>query len=151
MAAGELLVSLQTFLSNGEGVFPDKGRNGYLDPFLPGPLMRATVAGRKTATLAQEAVDLFPLGMLGLAEARRSLVGGVAEHCPHCRPFPEGFSLPGPNTPRVEPSRDLPYAQRFLCIPAIHVPYYYCLIFDDVVVGGGGFGLAVRARCPRAC
>src|SRR3990170_6963229 len=151
MTARELFVFFYPLLRKTKDIFTDNGRDRNLDPLLLRPFTGSTIAGRITATLTQRTSDFLSLGPFRLAKTCSPLVCRIAEHCPNSRAVPCGFPSPGCNTQSVKFSINLPHAQGFFSIPAINIPYYFCLPLDYIVIGSRGFRLfniAVPIRRP---
>src|SRR3984893_19597183 len=100
------LILLQLFLRQSEGHITHQRRYGHPDPFWARALsMRATTVAVPTS-LPQGPRDFLARRALRLAEACLALIGRIAQHGPHCRPFPPRRSPASGNSPLTQQAGD---------------------------------------------
>src|SRR5260370_30723981 len=82
------LVGLKPLLGKRKGCLADDGGYRDLDPVCARAFMLSTGARGKAPAQPKRPRDALPWRLLCLAEARRGLVGRIAQHRPYHRPLP---------------------------------------------------------------
>src|SRR5712671_2605297 len=127
------LILLQLLLRQSEGCVTHQRRYGNLDPFWARALsMRATTVAVPTS-LPQGPRYFLTRRALRLAEACLALISRVAQHGPHCGPFPPRRSRASGNSAIIQQAGDGIDAHALLGVRVEYQPHYICFRFDHFI------------------
>ena len=128
------LILLQLLLRQSEGCVTHQRRYGNLDPFWARALsMRATTVAVPTS-LPQGPRYFLTRRALRLAEACLALISRVAQHGPHCGPFPPRRSRASGNSAIIQQAGDGIDAHALLGVRVEYQPHHICFRFDHFVI-----------------
>src|SRR5258708_27027677 len=120
----------------------DNGGYRDVDPACARWFMLSTVARGKAGAQRKRPRDALPWRLLCLAEARRALVGRIAQHRPYHRPLPTPGLLARRNALLVEETSDRADAEALRCITLKDRADNLCFGFNHFVIRCHLIGLA---------
>src|SRR5262249_53891909 len=128
------LILLQLLLRQSECRITHQRGNGNLDPFWARALsMRATTVAVSTSP-PQWSRDFLTRRALRLAEACLALIGRIAQHGPHCGPFPPRRSGPSRDSVIIQQAGDGVDAESLLGVGVEYQPHHIRLRFDHFII-----------------
>src|SRR5215213_6370128 len=120
----------------------DQRRDGDADPLAWGHVVDPVGSAGLFAAAAHRAQPDRHRSDPGLAEGRRSRIGGVPENAPHGRPIPGRLAAPGQDALLLETTAGLADADALAADPRKDPPHDPSFVLQDLVASHAALALA---------